>query len=368
MSVQSEISRISGNVAAALAAIAEKGVSVPSGSKSDALASLIASIEAGGGGTGGGFPHGAEWAACEYEGGGTGSRGLAYGDGLWVLSAQGLYYSTNGKVWKRTNVTSGYFNISAHRWKGKWYACSSTCDLYTSVDGKTWTKATTFDSSLTIQGGWASTSEYILLCTSKGPIRSTDGVTWSDSPGLGTGFDVRYIAGKFFFRTSAGVMYYSTDGLTWARITGTFSGKKEIITYGNGVYAALPSNGIHYSVDGVTWTASNITSGAFAGIGYSDGMFVASSATDFYYSSDGKTWTKGQAKSESTTGYAYFKHANGVWMWTASNYAARSVDGITWVNVSGVNSGEILFENGIWLMCSGATNPARYSVCWEPAS
>lgn len=50
MSVQSEITRISGNVAAALAAIAEKGVSVPSGSKSDALASLIASIEAGGGG------------------------------------------------------------------------------------------------------------------------------------------------------------------------------------------------------------------------------------------------------------------------------------------------------------------------------
>lgn len=54
MSVQSEISRISSNVAAALAAIAEKGVSVPSGSKSDALASLIASIEAGGGGGTGG--------------------------------------------------------------------------------------------------------------------------------------------------------------------------------------------------------------------------------------------------------------------------------------------------------------------------
>lgn len=37
------------NIAAALAAIAEKGVTVPDGSTSDALASLIASIEAGGG-------------------------------------------------------------------------------------------------------------------------------------------------------------------------------------------------------------------------------------------------------------------------------------------------------------------------------
>lgn len=48
MSVQSEINRISGNVTAALAAIAEKGVSVPNGSDSDDLATLIASIEAGG--------------------------------------------------------------------------------------------------------------------------------------------------------------------------------------------------------------------------------------------------------------------------------------------------------------------------------
>ena len=51
MSVQSEITRISGNVTAALAAIANKGVTVPDGSTSDALAELIASIEVGGGGT-----------------------------------------------------------------------------------------------------------------------------------------------------------------------------------------------------------------------------------------------------------------------------------------------------------------------------
>lgn len=40
------------NVDAALAALAEKGVTVPTGSKSDALAGLIAAIEAGGGGSG----------------------------------------------------------------------------------------------------------------------------------------------------------------------------------------------------------------------------------------------------------------------------------------------------------------------------
>lgn len=49
MSIATDVSRIKGNVTAALAAIADKGVTVPDGSTSDALAGLIASIEAGGG-------------------------------------------------------------------------------------------------------------------------------------------------------------------------------------------------------------------------------------------------------------------------------------------------------------------------------
>lgn len=50
MSIQTQIDRISGNISSALTAIADKGVTVPDGSTSDALAELIASIEAGGGG------------------------------------------------------------------------------------------------------------------------------------------------------------------------------------------------------------------------------------------------------------------------------------------------------------------------------
>lgn len=48
MSIATDVSRIKGNITAALAAIADKGVTVPAGSTSDALAELIASIEAGG--------------------------------------------------------------------------------------------------------------------------------------------------------------------------------------------------------------------------------------------------------------------------------------------------------------------------------
>lgn len=51
MSISSEISRISSNVADALTAIGSKGVTVPQGSTSDDLATLIGSIQTGGGGT-----------------------------------------------------------------------------------------------------------------------------------------------------------------------------------------------------------------------------------------------------------------------------------------------------------------------------
>ena len=50
MSVQTQIDRISGAVSAALAALSEKGVTVPAGTKVDGLAALIEAIEAGGGG------------------------------------------------------------------------------------------------------------------------------------------------------------------------------------------------------------------------------------------------------------------------------------------------------------------------------
>lgn len=53
MSVQTQIDRISGAVSAALTALSEKGVTVPTGTKVDDLAALISGIEAGGSGGGG---------------------------------------------------------------------------------------------------------------------------------------------------------------------------------------------------------------------------------------------------------------------------------------------------------------------------
>ena len=65
MSIGTDVARIKGNITAALAAIADKGVTVPDGSTSDALAGLIASIEAGGSGL--------DFSTIGYKGGASGS-------------------------------------------------------------------------------------------------------------------------------------------------------------------------------------------------------------------------------------------------------------------------------------------------------
>lgn len=100
MSIQTQIDRISGNISSALTAIADKGVTVPDGSTSDALAELIASIKAGGGGlpegiaamTSGTYIPGSDVSSCTIE------HGLGAIPDFFILNSTGsipyLYFNT----------------------------------------------------------------------------------------------------------------------------------------------------------------------------------------------------------------------------------------------------------------------------------
>ena len=62
-------------------------------------------------------------------------------NGLWVAgsnSNSGLYYSEDGKVWTKSNITSGSFNNVSYA-NGLWVAGGSS--LYYSEDGKVWTQS-----------------------------------------------------------------------------------------------------------------------------------------------------------------------------------------------------------------------------------
>lgn len=95
MSIQSEIDRIAQNVSDSLDAVAAKGVTVPAGSTSDDLPSLIASIPTGSGGIESGsnyikFPEGTmiQWAKV-----GVSAVGGASGSHVWTFPQE--FYDTN---------------------------------------------------------------------------------------------------------------------------------------------------------------------------------------------------------------------------------------------------------------------------------
>ena len=182
MSVQQQIDRIEAAKEAIATAITGKGVTVPSGTKLDGMAGLIDDIEAGGG-SGGGFPNGTEWTLGEAPE--FGYNKVTYGDGLWVAGSHtenkhGLWYSSDGKTWTQSNITSNAYSVIV-RANGLWVSTNSSYNpgLLYSSDGKTWTQSNEtsgrFNSVANANGIWVAGGYNI------GLLYSFDGKTWTQS-------------------------------------------------------------------------------------------------------------------------------------------------------------------------------------------
>ena len=70
--------------------------------------------------------------------------GARYANGLWVAcesNNSGLYWSEDGKTFKKSNITSGGFVGGARYANGLWVACGYGSGLYWSENGKTWNRS-----------------------------------------------------------------------------------------------------------------------------------------------------------------------------------------------------------------------------------
>ena len=150
-------------------------------------------------------------------------------------------------------------------------------------------------------------------------------------------------------------LYYSIDGKTWTQSNITSSNFYSIY-YGNNIWVAgSNNNGLYYSTDGKTWTQSNITNISFYSVYYSNNIWVACSRDyssgsnkGLYYSLDGKTWTQ----SNITSGYfndVYY--GNNIWVAGSNSNGGLyySTDGKTWTQ-SKITSGyfECVYYDNIW--------------------
>jgi hypothetical protein len=127
------------------------------------------------------------------------------------------------------------------------------------------------------------------------------GQTWTlQSAALpATGYDeIAFGAGKFVAINSGTTSAaYSTDGITWTGATApaAFAGATDIV-WGNGKFVALGgTNGIMYSLDGITWYENALTLPQTATenkLAYGQGVFVVTSddTDEVQYSEDGLYW------------------------------------------------------------------------------
>jgi hypothetical protein len=149
----------------------------------------------------------------------------------------------------------------------------------------------------------SSIGRFIVIGDADRDVAYTDngGTTWSVAttalPATGFG-ELVFGAGKFIAINSGTTSAaYSTDGITWTGATApaSFAAVTDIV-WGNGKFVALGgTNGIMYSLDGVTWIDNALTLPLTAterNLAYGQGTFVITSddTDQVQYSHDGVYW------------------------------------------------------------------------------
>ncbi|MBK9339154.1 MAG: hypothetical protein IPM98_22525 [Lewinellaceae bacterium] len=155
------------------------------------------------------------------------------------------------------------------------------------------------------------------------------------------------------------------DGITWATRNAAQANQWNRVTYGNGLFVAVASDGtnrVMTSPDGITWTARNAAAAnAWWSVTYGNGLFVAvaqDGANRVMTSPDGITWTARNAAAASN--WISVTYANGLFVavaWTGTNRVMTSPDGITWTarNAAAANQWvSVTYGNGLFVATAQA--------------
>ena len=229
--------------------------------------------------------------------GANGGYGLAYANGIWVAGGS-------------NTVTGG--NILSYSTDGiNWYYANNTI-LTTLTNHTYYTDITWQSNAVTYQNGyWHACGTY----NTKAIVYSTDGINWSgvDSSGITPTTNIK--ANTVFYAngiwlagitntSNTNVIWYSTDGIHFSQAsgcTGTFCYQ---FAYQNGVWVAVGSFGILYSINGINWNTTyynnsisintayniNVINGVFvAGTSVSSSN-IANNVNTILYSYDGYNW------------------------------------------------------------------------------
>jgi len=252
----------------------------------------------------------------------SGTSGQKSIDGV-TWSAEALP-STSGGTYN--NIVSGLINDGSSTFKQSVAiaVCTGSAVAAYTNDGDLWSTSTLtgINNSGTVDIAFGQISNtvgrFVVIAEADGDVAYSDngGATWTLTTDALPTVGYNAIAyGKGFFvaiRTGTTNSAYSTDGVTWTAGSGLPNKTWRDITWGNGRFVALASDGTcSYSLDGITWSSAVTIAGSITTnrIAYGQGVFVVTTTTTaLYHSEDGVVWVA--VTSLPNTGYTAVAFGN----------------------------------------------------------
>jgi hypothetical protein len=253
----------------------------------------------------------------------SGTGGQKSVDGV-TWSAEALPSSGSGTY---NNIASGLINDGSSTFKQSVAVavCAGSSVAAYSTDGDLWSTSTlpidlNSASATDVAFGQISSTigRFIVVSEADRDVAYSDngGATWTLTTDALPTVGYNTIAyGKGFFvaiRTGTTNSAYSTNGVTWTEGSGLPNKTWRDVTWGNGRFVALASDGTcSYSLDGITWSSAVTIAGGITTnrIAYGQGVFVVTTTTTaLYHSEDGIVWTA--VTSLPNTGYTAVAFGN----------------------------------------------------------
>lgn len=308
---------------------------------------------------------GKAWSACAGITGGTEAlKGVAYGNSLYVSASKTkIFTSLDGRRW--IDTWSIPTNCYALTFLNGLFLCLCYRYVYWSIDGVTWNTCS----------GLSNSESYATILYNNGHfvLRSGDNVYWSINgkswnvvSNIGQNTAIDYEGGMWFAclydlgSALNGVPWYSTDGETWTK--GSGSSIVARVYYGNSVWIGVAfTNRVCWSEDGINWTDTITTGFTLSGtnVTYANGLWVIGgreivSQTYFpYWSTDGKTWSKGTGTGDlgDIGAVRLSAYANNIWIMIMAGSLCWSTDGKAWTLCTGAESNinNVNYINNMWL-------------------
>ncbi len=209
---------------------------------------------------------------------------IVYGTNGWVAAGTdattgvpSVISSANGTAWAQTAQAGSPTRGLAYG-NGMYIGLAGST-IYSSPNGTAWTARAT-DPSGALNGATFGNGKFVVV-GDKSILTSSDGISWS-SQASGLGYRlVGVAAGNNLFAAvgdDATTITVSSDGLAWSdAASGISSGALNSIAYGSGAFVAIGNGGwVSYSSNGRTWTAQSLGyTGSSWAIAFGNSTFVA---------------------------------------------------------------------------------------------